>query len=286
MKNIIFHIKKIFIKFLKFFGLKIIKINRDRSNLDRLHKIFLKDISLPIIIDVGANVGQTILRFKNLNNRCFIHSFEPVENDYKVLQKKFNNNKSIFLNNCALGEKTYKKKLYINNLSGSSSFNKLTPNTEWIKKRSFTNKVDPREVFQCSTNCDVITLDDYCEKNSIKKIDVLKIDAQGYEDKILEGAKKIIKAKIVNYIELEIIFNNVYEKKLSFLDIEKNLIPFGYELFAISNPGNYYDDYIFQVDVIYFNRAALTQEKIYIYEELNKRFKYNENFKKYWFYSR
>ena len=278
MRNIIFYIKKNLIKFLKFFGLKIIKINRDRSNLDRFHKIFLKDISSPIIIDVGANIGLTILRFKNLNNGCLIHSFEPVENDYKILRKKFNNNKSIFLNNCALGEKIYKKKLYINNLSGSSSFNKLTPNTEWVKKRSFIHKVDSREVFQCSANCDVITLDSYCEKNSIKKIDVLKIDAQVYEDKILEGAKKIIKEKIVNYIELEIIFNNVYEKKLSFLDIEKNLIPFGYELFAISNPGNYYDDYIFQVDVIYFNPAALTQEKIYIYEELNKRFNYNENF--------
>jgi FkbM family methyltransferase len=36
-------------------------------------------------------------------------------------------------------------------------------------------------------------LDDYCVKNHINKIDLLKIDTQGREDEILKGAKTLLK---------------------------------------------------------------------------------------------
>ena len=78
---------------LKFFGFKVIKLKRDRANFDRLHKIFLKDLKFPIILDIGANIGQTIYRFKKLENSSIIHSFEPVAKDYQILIKKFKDDK-------------------------------------------------------------------------------------------------------------------------------------------------------------------------------------------------
>lgn len=272
--KLIYYIKILIHKTFKFFGYKIYKIGRDRSNLNRLHKIFLNEIQSPILFDVGANIGQTINRFKKLSKEAIIHSFEPIKKDFQVLQYKFKDDKNIFLNNIALGEKEYeKKKLFSNNLPGSSSFSKLIPKTEWIKRRSFTHNIDPEKAFDKEVECKVMTLDDYCKNKQIQKIDVLKIDTQGYEDKVLVGAKKLIENKKINYIEIEIIFNNIYESKLNFLEIEKHLIPFGYKLFAISNPGNLYDDYIFQVDAIYYNPEALLSNKNYIFEDLNKKFK-------------
>ncbi len=269
----ILFIKKKIHKILKFFGFKVIKIDRDRSNLDRLYKIFLKNINTPVVIDVGANIGQTIYRFKKLNNKSIIHSFEPVKKDFQILLKRFKDHKTIFLNNFALGDKDQKKKFFSNKLSGSSSFSQLTPQTEWVYQRSSTRKIDPNQLLDEVFDCQIMKLDDYCEKNKIKKIDILKIDTQGFEDKVLEGAQELIKTKRIDYIELEIIFNNIYEKKLNFFEVEKHLIPFGYELFAIQNPGNLYDDYIFQVDAIYYNPDALLVNKNYIYEDLNKKFK-------------
>ena len=274
MPGLIACIKKKIYVFLKFFGFKIIKLSRDRANFDRLHKIFLRKNKIPIIFDVGANVGQTISRFKKINDESIIHSFEPVKEDFEVLQKKFSNDKSIILNNIALGEKDCSRNLYINNLPGSSSFYKLIPETQWVIERSQTYKNDPKNVFKESVNLQMTTLDSYCEKNHISKIDILKIDTQGYEDKILQGARRLLETKSISYIEIEIIFNDIYEKKLNFFEIEKYLIPNGYELFAISNAGNYYDDYIFQVDVIYFNVHDLLKETKYAFEKINS----NEKF--------
>ena len=102
---------------LKFFGFKITKLKRDRANLDRLHKIFLKDLKSPVIFDVGANTGQTITRFKKLENSSIIHSFEPVKKDFQILTKKFKDDNSVHLNNFALGEKNYKKKIFFYQLN-------------------------------------------------------------------------------------------------------------------------------------------------------------------------
>jgi FkbM family methyltransferase len=273
VKRIIYILKRRIIDFFKFFGFSITKITRDRSNLDRLHKIFLKNLKKPVIFDVGANVGQSVERFKKLNVNSIIHSFEPVKKDFEILKKKFKDDNSIYLNNFALGEKNYKKKFFTNNLTGSSSFSRLTPETRWVKQRSWQHKIDPNKILDESFDCQIMTLDDYCKNKNIENIDILKIDTQGYEDQVLQGAQNLIKNKKINYIELEIIFNKIYEKKLNFFDIEKYLNPFGYELFAIQNPGNLYDDYIFQVDVIYFNPDSLSVNKDYIFEELNNKFK-------------
>ena len=44
------------------------------------------------------------------------------------------------------------------------------------------------------------------------QIDILKIDTQGYEDKVLEGSQEIMSKGIISSIESEIMFDDVYEK--------------------------------------------------------------------------
>ena len=45
-------------------------------------------------------------------------------------------------------------------------------------------------------------MDNYCQKNKIKKIDVLKIDTEGSEVEVLEGAKNILKNTNILLIEV------------------------------------------------------------------------------------
>ena len=99
-------------------------------------------------------------------------------------------------------------------------------------------------------------------KTEIKNIDILKIDTQSHEDKVLSGARKSLKNKIINFIEAEVMLGQQYEKVNSFYKIEKNFSKNDYSLLAINNTGNLLTNKDFQLDVIYINKFYLKNSKI------------------------
>ena len=97
----------------------------------------------------------------------------------------------------------------------------------------------------------VDTIDNYMNKNKINRIDIIKIDTQGYEPKILDGAINSLKSKKINSIILEIIISDIYKSNVSFFEIEKNLIKNGYKLVSLDDHGNLFNKSIFQLNAIY-----------------------------------
>ena len=79
-----------------------------------------------------------------------------------------------------------------------------------------------------------ITIDSYVKANDIKRIDLLKIDTQGYEKECLLGAKNSLKLGIIKMLKLEIMFSNYYSKNSSFFEIENIINPLGYRLLNIA----------------------------------------------------
>ena len=90
------------------------------------------------------------------------------------------------------------------------------------------------------------------DQNNINKVDILKIDTQGYEPEVLDGFGE--RLSDIDVVITELMFYDYYERSLSFTDIEKYLLPAGFQLYDIShiskNPMNGRTDW---VDVIYFN---------------------------------
>jgi len=251
--------KKTINNFLSRFGYIITKNKEQFVNINNLFKIII-DYN-PIIFDVGANKGQSIRRFKSIYPNCFIHCFEPVEKEVKILKNLYKSDESIILNNVALGDQKEKKKFNFNIVSGNSSFNSVIQNTTWIKKRSNDAKINPKNYTIETRDVDIIKLDDYTSENNIKGIDILKIDTQGYESRVLAGGTNLLKRNSIKVIKLELIFSEVYENTLNIYDVEKYLIPNGFKLFAISNGGNLYSDDIFVVDLIYVSNEIYLKFK-------------------------
>ena len=247
--------KKIIKNILNFFNLDIKFINKELKNLtfDQIYKKKIK--SNPIIFDIGANQGQSIERFKKIFNNPIIHAFEPVDFEFKKLEKKYSKDKNIILNNCAVGDKNCYRDFNITAKTGNSSFNKITPDTQWLNIRSIQFKTSPENYTKDIKQTKIITLDNYCSENQIGNIDILKIDTQGYEDKVLEGAQEIMKKEIIFSIESEIMFDDVYEKYLTFSDLEKYLIPNNFRLVGINTTNNnLFSGIVFFADVLYFNK--------------------------------
>jgi len=238
--------KQIFQKFLNIFGYKVSKNKENKfKNFDLIIKKILKRKKVNII-DIGANKGQTIERFKELFNDAKIYAFEPTKNLAEKLNIIYKKDKNIKIFNKAVGDKNGKTIFFNYSNNELNSLYKIR---------------DPNFKRNSKTKCEMITLDKFCLDNTLEKIDILKIDTQGNEKRILEGAKKSLQKGVFEIIELEIILGDYYDIKNSFLDIEKNLIKNNYRLLAIDRLINFFSN-----KYMYFNAIYIKQS---LYKKLN-----------------
>ncbi len=153
----------------------------------------------PVIFDVGCYIGNFSTNLqKRLNlkkNSFYLFDANP---NLKVKNFKYYN--EVFSN------KIQMKNFYLNEFlpsSGSSLETDVKNDLKWnftrrIMSLSFKKKF---KSFKIKTN----TLDNFCKEKKIKKIDILKIDVEGSELKVLEGSKKILDK--TNIIQVEILQN-------------------------------------------------------------------------------
>ncbi len=221
------------------------KKNKAKISFNELYsKYYNKKNNKLIIFDVGANTGQSIKRFNNEFNLKEIHCFEPNVLAFEKLKKI--KSKNIFLNNLALGDK--EKIQTFNNYpkTSSSSFYRID------KKSSI---YEMNKGFY-SSNVKIITLDKYIEDSKIDKINILKIDTQGFEVSVLKGAINAVKDKRIDFIETEINLGFQYEIKTSFKEVENQLFD-NYVLLSIDEAGDIISNFDFQINVIYANKDLI-----------------------------
>ena len=195
----------------------------------------------PLFLDIGAGEAESINRFKKILPNSIIHSFEPIEERIQIIKswlQTFPHNNNITLNHCAMGDIIEEKSFYVNDKTKASSFLKLNQK----------NTVD-RLKKQIKIN--VNTVDNYVKQNNINHIDYLKIDTQGYEEQVLKGSIETLKSGKVNYIEVEIILSDYYEKTTNFYDMEKILLPLNYRLYHIQDVISKDGGQVEQLDALY-----------------------------------
>lgn len=228
-------------KIKNFFLVFNISLTRKRKTFDDIYK---KEFKIkPVIFDIGANDGQSIERFKKIFPKSTIHSFEPIKECFQNLKKKYLYKKDIILNNIALGSKEKIEKFYVNTNSYTSSFYKINKRYNYLHNNDQQMQIEKIKV---------MTLDKYILKKKINKIDIVKIDTQGYELDILKGGIKNLKNKI-KFIELEIIFVDYYKKKVNLSDINNIMIRNNYYLYNIENLAHNTKGQIEWCDLLYKN---------------------------------
>jgi FkbM family methyltransferase len=247
--------KKIIKNFFNKLGYDLKKIDKDFTNIDLEDLLKTKINENPIIFDVGGNKGQSVTKYKKIFKNPIIHTFEPIKSQFNIINEKFKNDKNVKLNNYALGEIIGEKDFNITAQTGASSFNKINQNSKWIEVRSKEYKTTINK-FVSSTKVKIFTLDDYFLNNNIDKIDLLKIDTQGYEDKVLQGSINTLKQNKIKAVVTELMFDNVYDKYLTFSDVEKFLLPNNFRMVGIYLSSNsLFGNLTFFADILYLNKS-------------------------------
>jgi FkbM family methyltransferase len=135
-----------------------------------------------IMIDAGANIG--FVSAYGAYKGATVYAFEPIKETIKFLEKTIDLNKNltgtIKLEKYALSNTNETMTFFINEnfLMNSSSINYINENRDYIQNKEIVN---------------AITLDEWVEKNNIKKIDFIKADIEGAERYMLLGAKKVLR---------------------------------------------------------------------------------------------
>lgn len=216
--------------------------NTKLSGERHLMKRILPKYSPSIVFDIGANVGNYTLELTKYN-RCKIYCFEPVGATYEILTQNTAHLNSVTTE--ALGMSNMAGEATIYDDLSQSSTSKATLYADVISE--FHSKEIKMSTISLST------IDEYCAKNSIDHISLLKIDTEGNEYKIIEGADKMIASGSIDLIHFEFnamniasgVFFRDFFKKLpgyNFYRLLPNSLlpinyanPVEYELFAYQN---------------------------------------------------
>ena len=152
----------------------------------RIFDIFYKIQNNDVVIDIGAHVGIFTLRAAQKARNGLVVAVEPYLPNYKLLMYNINYNKieNVIAINCALSESTGVTKLYI----GTESLSHTTS-----KRRKISNYVTERYV-KVKTQ----TLDGLVDKLKLRKVNFVKINAEGAELSILKGAEKTLEKNNVS----------------------------------------------------------------------------------------
>ena len=240
------------------------------KNFDREKtlKLLIKE-TRPVVFDVGANVGTTFDEFKLWWPDSAVHCFEPQQECWDSLEQRvgrYPENEAV-LNKVAAGNTSSDAStFFVHDInSGVSGFNKINlQSLDSIHLRDLMESdAQALRNYEQSLNharsVRVIRLDEYMTEKGVERVNLLKIDTQGYEPEVLEGLGT--KLADVDVVISELMFYDYYERRLSFTDIEKYLLPAGLRLYDINhiskNPMNGRTDW---VDVIYVNDRVRNRE--------------------------
>ncbi len=162
-----------------------------RYQIEKKYEIFLLNAAREssIIFDVGANIGYYTVQFcRILKKPGHVYAFEPTSYQFNVL----------------------KRNILLNNITRVTCIKAIVSDSDGATKRVYFSGVDntggssveikSKEYEDVST----VTIDTFCEKSKIEKIDLMKIDVEGHELRVLRGMERVLKKNIVKNLFVEI----------------------------------------------------------------------------------
>lgn len=179
-----------------------------------------------IAFDIGANLGVFTCLMDVQG--CHVHAFEPIPETFCRLKKNVQSNKQLnrtHLNCLAIGKEQGLVTFQID--AADAATNRLTVSGE----AGCNGQISTQLVA-------TISLDDYCAHQNIEKIDLVKLDVEGMEPYVLQGARRLLAEKRIKAFLIEICPVNLRSVGLSPADLYREFQVSGYSPFVLNEDGS------------------------------------------------
>ena len=134
-----------------------------------------------VIADVGCRWGFADT-WEQLGGRCHAIGFEPDERECERLRKRYHDRPGVEIVAHALGREAGPATLYVTREPACSSLYQPLDNV--IDRHP---RLEPHRRAK-SQQIELVTLDDWCHRSGVERIDAIKVDTQGSELDVLRGA--------------------------------------------------------------------------------------------------
>ncbi len=204
----------------------------------------------PIIIEVGANCGQTTVELLKAMPRATIFAFEP---DPRAIAK-FRGaiaSPNVHLYECAIG--AVNGKISFHQSSGAehlAEYREGLDQSGAIRRPNSHLQVWPWVRFEKEITVPIMTLDTWSEQHQIGKADFIWADVQGAESDLVEGASRFLSSS--RYLYTEYSNDEWYEGQITLAELLKKLP--GFELVRR-----------YPMDALFENRAIASKATRTIY---------------------
>lgn len=181
-----------------------------------------------IILDVGANKGQSIDFFLSIFKNAMIYAFEPNPKLYKNLVLKYQNNQNIKIYNLGISDFNGRLELNETITDETSTFEKLNYESKYLAMKANILGVSKENIIINKYQVEVIQIAEFIKKESIEQVDILKLDTEGHELPCLRGLFTQNPIKI-DIIQLESHNDDMYLNGQIKEEIDALLIKNGYK---------------------------------------------------------
>jgi len=178
-----------------------------------------------VLVDIGAS-GGLASNWKAASKYLKMIGFEPDEREFVNLMKQ-NDQRKLYLNT-ALYNKPQEINFFMNRKQQTSSV--FEPNRSFLDQFPESDRFDVMKVARMKTD----TLDRQFELNHITQADFIKVDTDGSELFVLQGASHVLDRDILG-IEVEVEYAPMHLGQPQFCDVDKFIQSKGFHLFDLKN---------------------------------------------------
>ncbi len=177
----------------------------------------LRSLDFALIFDIGANVGQSTIRFRSELPEAEVWAFEPVRATFEEFSNRFRGDQKVRPFQLAFGAGAGEATMIA---EGTSVGNRIVASV--------------REGLPSET-VKVARGDDFLAEYGMPRVNYLKIDAEGHDLQVLQGFRRAMAEHQIDMVQMEVGLNPRNAGHVTFEKVKATMEAFHYSLFGVTD---------------------------------------------------